>query len=180
MSFLNSVVVYWIDIENGAKFTKLQTVHLNEPMISITCGLATIFSANNDKVFICSRDFNVEHSATLKNTLSEVPFISSSSKSDYHCFSNNNHVVVADRNNTTIFQNNKVKGNICGLTFDLHDNILACTRTSKLKQIRCGKRKSRDIELDGIRDSYNVVLHPTGEKIMVFDYHDKCCVYQVF
>uniref|UniRef100_A0A8W8NQH4 TRIM56 n=3 Tax=Magallana gigas TaxID=29159 RepID=A0A8W8NQH4_MAGGI len=179
VSFLNSVVVYWIDIENGAKFTKLQTVHLNEPMISITCGLATIFSANNDKVFICSRDFNVEHSATLKNTLSEVPFISSSWKSDYHCFSNNNHVVVADRNNTTIFQNNKVKGNIRGLTFDLHDNILACTRTSKLKQIRCGKRKSRDIELDGIRDSYNVVLHPTGEKIMVFDYHDKCCVYQV-
>lgn len=87
--------------------------------------------------------------------------------------------MVADRNNTTIFQSNQLQGDIRGLTFDLHDNIRVCTRTSKLKQIRSGERRSRDIELDGISDSYNVVLHPTGEKIMVFDYNDKCCVYQV-
>lgn len=180
VSFENFVVLYWIDIENGAKFFKLQTIQLNEPMSLITCGLATVFSANNSKTFICSRDFNVEHSTTLrKNTVLSVPFISSSSKSDYHCFSNNNHVVVADRNNTTIFQSNQLQGDIRGMTFDLHDNILICTRTNKLKQIRCGERRSRDIELDGIRDSYNVVLHPTGEKIMVFDLNDKCCVYQV-
>lgn len=180
VSFENFIVLYWIDIENGAKFSKLQTIHLNEPMSSITCGLATVFSANNSKTFICSRDFNVEHSAALKNkTFVSVPFISSSSKSDYHCFSNNNNVVVADRNNTTIFQSNQLQGDISGMTFDLHDNILICTRTNKLKQIRCGERRSRDIVLDGIRDSYNVVLHPTGEKIMVFDFNDKCCVYQV-
>lgn len=179
MSFQNNVVLYRIDVENVAKFSILQTIHLNEPMLSITCGLTTVFSANDDKAFICSRDFNVEHTATLKNKVSAIPFISSSWKSDYHCFSNNNHVVVADRNNTRIFQSNQLQGDIRGLTFDLHDNLLVCTRTSKLKQIRCGERRSRDIELDGISDSYNVVLHPTGEKILVFDYDDKCCVYQV-
>lgn len=179
VSFKNFVVLYCIDVENVTKFSKLQTIHLNEPMLSISCGLATVFSANNDKAFICSRDLNVEHSATLKNTLSEVPFISSSSKSDYHCFSKNNHVVVADRNNTTILQSNQLQGGIRGLTFDLHDNIFVCTRTRKLKQIKCGERQSRDIELDGISDSYNVVLHPTGEKIMVLDDNGKCCVYQV-
>lgn len=179
VSFRNSVVLYQIDVENVTKFSKLQTIHLNEPMLSITCGLATVFSANNSKIFVCSRDFNVEHSATLKNRLSVVPFISSSSKSDYHCFSNNHHVVVADRNNTTIFKSNQLQGQIRGMAFDLHDNILVCTKTSKLKQIRCGERESRDIELDGITSSCNVVLHPTGEKILVLDYNNKCCVYQV-
>lgn len=139
-------------------------------MLSIACGLATVFSANNDKAFICSQDFHIEHSSTLSKGGSSVPFIFSSSKSDYHCFSKDGHVVVDDRNNSTIFESNQLPGYLRGLTFDLHDNVLVCNRNNELKQIRYGGKESRDIKLDGIGDSYSVV---------VFDYNKKCCVYQI-
>lgn len=66
-----------------------------------------------------------------------------------------------------------------GLTFDLNDNVLVCCRTNKLKQIRCGGNESRDIELDGISDAFNVFLHPMGEKVLVLDFGAKCCIYHV-
>lgn len=121
----------------------------------------------------------MEHYVTYRNTMSKVPFISSSCKSDYHCFSKDGHVVVKDGNTENICQSDRFQDEFRGLTFDLHDNVLVCTRTSKLKQIRCGGKESRDIVLDGIGDSCNVVLHPTGEKMLVLDYRKKCCVYQV-
>lgn len=179
VSFQNNVVLYWIDVEDTPKFTKLRTIHLNESMLAISCGLTTIFAANNTKAFICSQDFNIEHRSTFSKGQSTVPFISSSSKSDYHCFSKDGHVVVENRNNTTIFRSDQIALSFRGLTFDLHDNVLVCNRKNKLKQIKYGGGESRDIELDGISDSYNVVLHPTGEKMLVFDFNKICCVYQV-
>lgn len=179
VSFQNFVVLYQINVENIAKFTKLQTIHLNESMLSISCGLTTVFSANNDKAFICSQDFKIELWSTFRKEGSKVPFISSSSKSDYHCFSTDGHVVVADRRCATIFLSDRFAGDLRGLTFDLHDNVLVCNRKNELKQIRFGGKESRNIKLDGIVDSYNVVLHPTGEKMMVFDFKKKCCVYQI-
>nr|XP_022314309.1 uncharacterized protein LOC111118901 [Crassostrea virginica] len=74
------------------------------------------------------------------------------------------------------------KGNLRGLTFDRHDNVLVCIGDNKLKQVRHGGKESRDIELAGIGSTYNVVLHPTGEKMLVMDYkggEEKCCVYQI-
>lgn len=148
-------------------------------MVAISCGLATVFSANESKAFICTQDFKIQHSSPFSDGGSMVPFVSSSSKSDYHCFSKNGHVVVADRNNTPIFESNHFLGYLRGLTFDLHDNVLVCTRNNELKRIRYGGKETRVIKLEGIRDSYNVVLHPTGEKMMVFDYNRKFFVYQI-
>lgn len=181
VSFKSIVVLYHIDVEDTAKFTKLQTInlHVNESMLAISSGLSTVFSANNVKAFICSHDFNVEYDVTFKNTMSKVPFISSSWKSDYHCFCKDGKVVVKDGNNKNICHSDRFQDDLRGLTFDLHDNVLVCTRTSKLKQIRCGGRESRDIVLDSNDDSCNVALHPTGEKMLVLDYNMKCCVYQV-
>ena len=51
--------------------------------------------------------------------------------------------------------------------------------TYKLRQIKHGGGESRDIDLPGIQEAYNVVLHPTGEKVMVLDNKRKFCVYNV-
>ena len=102
--------------------------------------------------------------------------------SDLHCFLSKSHVVVANSSNETIFSSDRLNGSPRGLTFDLHDNVLVCIKGNKLKQVRHGGKESRDIELEGIRSTYNVVLHPTGEKMLVMDYkgrEEKCCVYQI-
>lgn len=52
-----------------------------------------------------------------------------------------------------------------------------CNKKNKIKQIRFGGSESRDIELDGISIVYNVVFYFIGEKMLVFDFYDKCCVY---
>lgn len=88
-------------------------------------------------------------------------------------------MVVSDRNERNVFQSNKFQGQLRGLTFDLHDNIFVCNKTKKIKQVRYGGSESRDIILDGISEVYNVALHPTGEKILVLDFNEKCCVYQI-
>lgn len=179
VSFQDYVVLYSIEVEDTPKLTKLQTIHLNKPMLSISCGLTTIFSANESEAFVCSQDFNIEHCSPFKKGGSLVPFISSSSKSDYHCFSKNGQVVVEDRNNTTIFRSDLFADSLRGLAFDLRDNVMICNRKDKLKQIKYGGGESRDLKLDGISDSYNVVLHPTGEKMLVFGFNRTCCVYQI-
>ena len=51
--------------------------------------------------------------------------------------------------------------------------------SNKLRQIKHGGGKSRDIDLPGIQEAYNVVLYPTGEKVMVLDNKRKFCVYNV-
>lgn len=180
MSFLNFVDLYGIDIEPIVKFSKLRTIQLDTPMKAISCGLNSIFSANETEAFICSEDFRVQHSSSFSNNGIAALFLSSSLKSDLHCFSKNGRVVVVDRNNKTIFESEKFQGDLRGLTFDLHDNVLVCKRGKKLKQVKHGGSKSRDIELADVTDSYNVILHPTGEKMMILDYsRNNFCVYQI-
>lgn len=52
-----------------------------------------------------------------------------------------------------------------------------CNKKNKIKQIRFGGGESRGIELDGISIVYNVVFYFIGEKMLVLDVYDKCCVY---
>lgn len=179
VSFQNSVVLYSIDIRGKVKFTKLQTISLKLPMKTISCGLTAIFSANDDNAFVCSPDFTSEYTTLIKKEPSVVLFLSSSSKSDFCTFTKDGCVMVVNRNFQQIFQSKEFQDELRGLTFDLHDNILVCCRTNKLKQIKWGGNESRDIELAGISDAYNVVLHPSGEKVLVLDFDKKCCIYQV-
>ncbi|XP_065923339.1 uncharacterized protein [Magallana gigas] len=180
VSFLNFVDLYCIDVEPMVKFTKLRTIQLSKPMKAISCGLNSIFSANETGSYTCSEDFSVQCSSSFSSEGAAVLFLSSSPKSDLHCFSKNGRVVVADRTNKTIFESEKFQGDLRGMTFDLHDNVLVCNRKNKLKQISHGGCKSRDIELADVRDSYNVILHPTGEKMMILDYSvNNFCVYQI-
>uniref|UniRef100_A0A8W8NWD1 TRIM56 n=1 Tax=Magallana gigas TaxID=29159 RepID=A0A8W8NWD1_MAGGI len=148
VSFLNFVDLYSIDVEPMVKCTKLQTIQLSKPMKAISCGLNSIFSANDSEAFICSEDFSVQYSSSFNREGALTPFLSSSSKSDFHCFSKNGRVVVADGNNKTIFESNKFQSDLRGMTFDLHDNILVCNRKNKLIQIRNGCSESRNIELN--------------------------------
>nr|XP_022316412.1 uncharacterized protein LOC111120057 [Crassostrea virginica] len=184
VSFDKFVVLYRINI--GAKdvviCTKLQTVHLKEPMKAISCGPAAIFSASDTKAYICIQDFIIKHSSEFSKEVASVPFVSSSMTSDLHCFLSGRHVVVANSSNEHIFRSDRLNGYPKGLAFDLHDNVLVCTKRNKLQQVRHGGKESRDIELAGIGITYNVVLHPTGEKMLVMDYmesKEKCCVYQI-
>ena len=150
-------------------------------MNTISRGPAAIFSASDTKAYICIQDFIIKHTSEF-STGASVPFVSSSMTSDLHCFLSESHVVVADSSDEHIFRSDRFNGLLAGLTFDLHDNVLVCTINNKLKQVRHGGKESRDIELEGIGSTYNVVLHPTGEKMLVMDYSgfaEKCCVYQI-
>ncbi|XP_052689208.1 probable E3 ubiquitin-protein ligase MID2 [Crassostrea angulata] len=182
VSFQNNVVLYLIDIRDKVTFTKLRTIQLNKPMLAISCGMTTMFSANNSKAFICSQDFTIEHETPYKRGTADVPLLASSSESDFHCFTADGRVVVSDRNKRNVFQTEKIQGELRGMTFDLHDNIFICNKKNKIKlikQIKFGGSESREIELDGISAAYNVALHPTGEKMLVLDFGKKCCVYQI-
>ena len=184
VSFNEFVILYRINIDakDVVIFTKLQTVHLKEPMTAISGGTVAIFSASETKAFICTHDFTIKHTSEFSTEGSSVPFVSSSMTSDLHCFVSKRRVVVADSSNENIFRSDCLNGYPKGLTFDLHDNVLVCIGGNKLKQVRHGGKESRDIELAGIGSTYNVVLHPTGEKMLVMDYkgsEEKCCVYQI-
>ena len=182
VSFNEFVILYRIniDVKDVAIFMKLQTIHLKEPMTAISCGPAAIFSASDTKAYICTQDFTIKHTSTFSK-VAFVPFVSSSMTSDLHCFRSKRHVVVANSSKEHIFRSDCLNGCPAGLTLDLHDNVLVCTMGNKLKQVRHGGKESRDIELAGIGKTYNVVLHPTGEKMLIMDYSlkVKCCVYQI-
>ncbi|XP_078319534.1 uncharacterized protein LOC111118901 [Crassostrea virginica] len=182
VSFNEFVILYRINIDakDVAIFTKLLTIHLKEPTKAISCGPAAIFSASDTKAFICTHDFTIKHTSDFSK-VGNVPFVSSSVSSDLHCFLSKSHVVVANSSNETIFRSDRLNGSPRGLTFDLHDNVLVCIRDNKLKQVRHGGKESRDIELDGNKNTYNVILHPTGEKMLIMDYGIKVkgCVYQI-
>ena len=183
VSFNEFIVLYCIEfaIKDVANFTKLQTIQLKEPMKTISCGPAAIFSASDTKAYICIQDFIIKHASEFSKG-ADVPFVSSSMTSDLYCFLSESHVVVANSSNEHIFRSDRLNGYLTGLAFDLHDNVLVCIGDNKLKQVRNGGKESRDIELAGISSPYNVVLHPTGEKMLVMDYEgseEKCCVYQI-
>lgn len=205
VSFLNFVDLYWIDLEGEAKFTKLRSIQINKPMEAISCGLATIISANTGSTFICSKDFVITRTLSLdtssatvpflsspskfdrqfERTLSidtfgaTVPFLSSSSKFDRHCTTKNRRIVIAEGNNAAVSQSEAVPLSLYGITFDLHENLLVCTNEPVIRQSSYDGRESRGIKLVDINKPYNVVLHPTGEKMLVLDNERKCYVYQI-
>ncbi|XP_052686863.1 uncharacterized protein LOC128165975 [Crassostrea angulata] len=98
VSFENRIVLYWIDVEDNVNFIKLRTIKLIKPMQSISCGLTTLYSANSSKAFICSPDFVIERESLYSKGFAAVPFLFSSSKSDFHAFTRGGRVVVVDRN----------------------------------------------------------------------------------
>lgn len=59
------------------------------------------------------------------------------------------------------------------VAFDLRDNIFIGVMGNKLKRMRYGGCEGRDIDLPGIQQAYNIVLHPTGEKVLMLDYNKK-------
>lgn len=65
------------------------------------------------------------------------------------------------------------------MAFDLQDNIFICIMKNKLRHIKSEGGESRDIDLPGIQEAYNVVLHTTGEKILILDISKKTCFYKV-
>ncbi|XP_055999139.1 probable E3 ubiquitin-protein ligase MID2 [Ostrea edulis] len=179
VSFEDYVDYYQIRVAGSVTFIKLGTFQLKERMLAISYGTAAVSSANESKRMICSSNFSVINHSSRYSKSGKRPFVSSSSRSDQHCFMRESKVVVVDQNNKEIFQSSVTGGYPQGLTFDLQDNILICLMNSKIKQIRNGGTESRDINLPGIVYSYNVVLHPTGEKMLVLDFNSKCCVYKV-
>lgn len=97
-------------------------------------------------------NFDIEHNTLFEKKGADVPFLPSLSKFDFYTFTKGGRVVVVDRNYQQIFQSNEFQGELRGLTFDLHDNVLVCCRTNKLKQIRWGGNEIRDVELAGISE----------------------------
>lgn len=73
-------------------------------MQAISCGLTTIFAANDDNAFVCSQDSTIEHSTMFEKKDANVPFLSSLSKFDFQAFTKGGRVVVADRNYQQIFK----------------------------------------------------------------------------
>ena len=127
---------------------KLQVIQLKEPMKAISCEPAAIFSASKTKAFICTQEFTIKHASEF-STEACVPFVSSSMTSDFHCFLSQSHLVVANSSNEPIFRSDRLNGYPKGLTFDLRDKVLVCTRNNKLKQVRHGGKDSRDIDFAG-------------------------------
>lgn len=179
VSFLNFVDLYWIGLEGEAKFSKFRSIQINKPMDAISCGLATIISANTGSTFICSKDLVITRTLSLDGYNAPVPFRSSSSNSDRHCTTKNRRIVIAEGNIGVVSQSDAAPLSLYGIAFDLHENILVCTNESYIRQHKYGESKGRDIKLDDISRAYNVVLHPTGEKMLVLDKERKCCVYQI-
>ncbi|XP_062618194.1 uncharacterized protein LOC134279792 [Saccostrea cucullata] len=177
VSFENFITHYRIDAAEKIAFTKLRTIQLKEPMLAISRGPTAAFAANRSKRMICSLDFCVIHISAYKPEA--VPFVSSSLVSDLHSFIRDDMVIVVDGNNKEIFRSTRHE-NLRGLAFDLEDNILVCKhKTTKLKQFKYGESESREIGLEGMSETYNVILHPAGEKILVLDFSKKWCIYQI-
>ena len=89
--------------------------------------------------------------------------------------------MIVDKNNKEVLNRSLslYTNNARGLAFDLQDNVLVCMYSNNLRQRKHGGGESRGIDLPGIQNAYNVVLHPTGEKMMVLDNNKKFCVYNV-
>ena len=108
------------------------------------------------------------------------PFLSVSIRYDQQAFAlKRKNLIIVDENNKEVLSCSLSTEWARRLAFDLQDNVLVCRMTNKLKQIKHGEGESRDIDLPGIRKAYNLVLHPTGEKVMVLDFEKKFCVYNV-
>lgn len=147
-------------------------------MKAISRGSTLIFSCSDSVKMICTSDFSVNHTSSSPKT-GNRPFISASFHSNHHAIIRNCKIVVADQDNKVVLDKILDTLDPRGLAFDLQDNIFICTMNDTLRQIRRGGGESRNIALPGIREAYNVVLHPTGEKVLILDIRDRFCVYKV-
>ena len=87
--------------------------------------------------------------------------------------------MIVDENNKEVLKRSLSTSDARGLAFDSQDNVLVCMMSNKLRQIKYGGGEIRDIDLPVMQKAYNVVLHPTGEKVMVLDIFKQFCVYNV-
>ena len=145
-------------------------------MTAISRGSSVIVGRSDTEKMIYDSNFSIKRSATCRAS-SNPPFVSCSFKGNEQAFiSNGINLVIVDENNKEV--QNCFLRSLCarGLAFDLQDNVLVCMYSNKLVQIKYGGGESRDIDLPGIQKAKNVVLHPTGEKVMVLGY-EKFCVY---
>lgn len=179
VSFKTHVDHYQIEISNSVIIKKMETIQLKTHMTAISRGSTLIFSCSDTKKMICTSDFSVKHISNCSK-FGDRPFISASFHSDQHAIIRGGGVVVVDQDNKNVFTKVFIDlFDLRGLAFDLQDNIFVCIAKNKLSQIRRGGGESRDIELPGIKKPYNVVLHPTGEKVLILDMHSRFCVYKV-
>lgn len=137
------------------------------------------FTRNYEMRMICTPEFSVK-SSSIASCRGNAPFISASSNSYKHAIVDGNELLVVGKNNEELFKKDlSTTISPRGLAFDLQEHIFVCVMNNKLMQIKYGGGESRYIELPGIKESYNVVLHPTGEKVLILDFGEKFCVYRV-
>lgn len=136
------------------------------------------FTKNNEMRMICTPDFSVKYSSLVPYRI-VLPFISASFHSDLHAVIEDNDLIILGKNDEQLFKK-KLSTFSRGLAIDLQENIIVCLMKDKLMQIKYrGGEITRYIELPDIKESYNVVLHPTGEKVLILDYCKIFCVYRV-
>lgn len=178
VSFETHVNHYQIEISDSVMLKKMETFRLKRSMKAISRGSTLIFSRSDSERMICTPDFSVKHASKTRN-VGDEPFISASFHSNHHAIIKDSEVVVVDQYNENVYKKAILTGSPRGLAFDLQDNVFISVMGNKLRQIRRGGGESRNIALPGIQEAYNVVLHPTGEKVLVLDFNYKFCVYKV-
>ena len=178
VSFGTRVEHYPIEINGKVAIKKIETIELERQMTAISRGSSVIVGRSNTEKMIYDSNFSIKRTATYRAN-SNPPFVSCSFKGNEQAFiSNGIDLVIVDENK--VVQNCFLPLLLArGLAFDLQDNILVCMYPNKLRQIKHGGGESRDIDLPGIQKANNVVLHPTGEKMMVLGLEGNFCVYNV-
>lgn len=178
VSFNTHVDHFQIELSDSVNLTKMETIQLKGSIKDFSRGSSLMFACSDTEKMVCTTDFSVKRTSNSPKS-GDRPFISASFHSDHHAIIRGKEVVVADQDNKDVLTKAIHTDFPRGLAFDLQDNIFICVMKNKLRQIRCGGGESRDIDLPGIKQSYNVVLHPTGEKVLILDYYEKFCVYKV-
>lgn len=178
VSFETHVDYYKVEISHSVSLKKIKTIELKGCMKALSCGAEMFFTRNDKMRMICTPDFSVKYSSPGSSG-GNPPFISASFHSDKHAVIVGNDLLVVDKNNEELFKKNLQDFYPRGLAFDLQENIFVCLKSNKLIQIKYGGGESRYIELPDIKESYNVVFHPTGEKMLVLDFRKRFSVYRV-
>ncbi|XP_052680659.1 uncharacterized protein LOC128161417 [Crassostrea angulata] len=178
VSFETHVDYYKVEISHSVSLKKIKTIELKGCMKALSCGPEMFFTRNDKMRMICTPDFSVKYSSPGSSG-GNPPFISASFHSDKHAVIVGNDLLVVDKNNEELFKKNLQDCSPRGLAFDLQENIFVCLKSNKLIQIKYGGGESRYIELPNIKESYNVVFHPTGEKMLVLDFRKRFSVYRV-
>lgn len=178
VSFDTYVEHYEIVVIERVSIQKIETIMLKTPMRVLSRGSTMLFTRSSSEKMICTSDFSVKQSSKVSSS-GNPPYISASFNSDQHAFIKNSCVQVVDQYNEEVFKTETLTTKSRGLAFDIQDNIFICLKSEMIKQIKYGGCESRDIELPGIQQAYNVVLYPTGEKVLILDFCEKNCIYKV-